>query len=51
MRDENGDGLVDNEDIEVLDAFKVFKETMTITLSCWIIICRYGFYRIGKRDS
>ena len=30
MRDENGDGLVDNEDVEVLDAFKIFKETMTI---------------------
>ena len=30
MRDENGDGLVDNEDVEVLDAFKIFKETMKI---------------------
>ena len=30
MRDENGDGLVDNEDVDVLDAFKIYKETMTI---------------------
>jgi hypothetical protein len=30
MRDTNGDGLADNEEIEVLDAFKKYKETMII---------------------
>ena len=28
LRDPNGDGVVDNENIEVLDAWKVFKNTM-----------------------
>jgi len=30
LRDTNGDGLVDNENVDVLDAFNVFKETMTV---------------------
>ena len=30
LRDSNGDGVVDNENIEVLDAFEIFKNTMVI---------------------
>jgi subtilisin family serine protease len=30
LRDTNGDGVVDNENIEVLDAFEIFKNTMVV---------------------